>query len=224
MYAIDKTAAIEADNHGGFLTETGKYKGHFLRAEKLVSKNKGTHGIGFTFEDDSKRSTRFDIWTRSGSGDNLMGYKTLQAMMTVMGLRNITPAQGIVDRYDYDTKTTSKVQAEVFNDLVGKPVGLVLRSTEYEKMRDGRLTGETGWRLELVAPFRPADEFTSSEIMLSHTKALKLPALIATLADRPLKARPMAAPRPDDGYGGAIPFGHPAASGFDGGDDSSIPF
>ena len=156
MYAIDKQAAIEADNHGGFLAETGKYKGHFTRAEKLISKNKGTHGIGFTFEDESKRTTRFDIWTRSGSGDNLMGYKTLQAMMTVMGLRNITPAQGIVDRYDYDTKTTSKVQAEVFNDLVGKPVGLVLRSTEYEKMRDGRLTGETGWRLELVAPFRAA--------------------------------------------------------------------
>lgn len=224
MYSIDKQAAIEADNHGGYLAETGKYKGQFTRAEKLISKNKGTHGVGFTFEDESKRTTRFDIWTRKGSGENLMGYNALQAIITVMGLRGITPSPGIVDRYNYDTKATDKVQAEVFTELVGKPVGLVLRSTEYEKMRDGHLTGETGWRLELLAPFRAADEFTSSEIMLGHTKAVKLPALIATLADRPLKARPAPVARSDDGYGGSIPAGHPAASGFEPDDGSDIPF
>ena len=224
MYAIDKQAAIEADNHGGYLSETGKYKGQFIRAEKLVSKNKGTHGIGFTFEAEDKRTTRLDIWTLDASNKPLMGYKTLQAIMTVMGLKELKPGTGEVDRYDFDTKKTSKVQAEVFPALVGTPVGLVLRNTEYEKMRDGRLTGETGWRLELVAPFRAEDEFTSSEIMLRHTKPEKLASLVAMLSDRPLKARPAAVSRQADGYSSGIPNGHPAASsGFDDMDDD-IPF
>lgn len=219
MYTIDKQAAIAADNHGGYLTETGKYKGRFTRAEKLVSKAKGTHGVGFTFESEDKRTTRFDLWTRKGSGENLSGYESLQAIMTVMGIHELRPEAGEVDRYDYDTKKHIKTQADVFPALVGKPVGLVLRSTEYEKMRDGYLTGETGWRLELVAPFRAADEFTSSEIMLRHTKPVKLASVIATLADKPLKARPAAAQRPADGYGAEVPAGHPASSGFDGIDD-----
>ena len=222
MYSIDKQAAIEADNHGGFLAETGKYKGHFLRAEKLVSKNKGTHGIGFTFEDESKRTTRFDIWTRNASGGNLMGYNMLQAMMTVMGLHNITPVEGVVDRYDFDAKKTVKASAEIFQELMGKPIGMVLRNTEYEKMREGVLTGETGWRLEPVAPFRAADEFTSSEIMLKHTRPAKLPQLLSTLADRPLKVRPAAAAPQYDGYG-QQPSAPRAGSGF-ADDGSDIPF
>ena len=151
----------------------------------------------------------------------MSGYESLQAIMTVMGIHELKPEAGVVDRYDYETKKNVKAQADVFPALVGKPVGLVLRSTEYEKMRDGYLTGETGWRLELVAPFRAEDEFTSSEIMLRHTKPAKLAALVATLADRPLKTRAAAAHRPVDDYGTGIPAGHPAASsGFiDMGDD-----
>lgn len=224
MYQLDAQAARESDNFGSYLSDTGKYKGKFTRAEKLVSKNKGTHGVGLTFESDGKQTTRFDLWTMRPDGTQLMGFKALQALMTVMRLRGIKPAPGTVDRYNYDTKATDKVQAEVFPELVGPAVGLVLRNTEYEKMRDGVLTGETGWRLELVAPFSAEDEFTASEILDRKTSPTKLASLMATLADRPLKNRPAApAARNGDGYGHP-PSGHPAASGFDDGDDSGIPF
>lgn len=48
MYQIDPNAAREADNISSFLSETGKYKGKFLRAENITSSKKGTHGVGFT--------------------------------------------------------------------------------------------------------------------------------------------------------------------------------
>ncbi len=220
MYALDTTAARESDNFGSYLNETGKYIGQFIRAEKLVSKNKGTHGIGFTFESESKQTTRFDVWTMKPNNEHLMGFKTLQAILTVMRLRGIKPVQGTVERYNYDTKATEKVQAEVFPELMGKPVGLVLRSTEYEKMRDGQLTGETGWRLELVAPFDPQGEFTASEILDKKTSPVKLAALMATLADRPLKTRQSSQ---RDEYG-APPAEHPASSGFSDPDMDDIPF
>lgn len=224
MYALDQTAAREADSFGSYLTETGKYIGTFTRAEKLISKNKGTHGIGFTFES-SGQTTRFDVWTMNAQNEHLSGYKTINAIMACMSLRGIRPVPGQVDRYNWDTQQKETVQAEVFPDLVGKPVGLVLQKTEYEKMRDGHKTGETGWRLELVAPFRAADEFTASEILDRKTKPEKLAAIIAVLSDRPLKSRPAQQSRAHDDVNAQAQHAttRSAGSGFEDMDDD-VPF
>lgn len=222
MYTIDATAAREAENFSNFLSETGKYKGKFIRAEKLVSSNKGTHGIGFIFESDSKQTTRFDIWTMNAQGEHLMGFKTLSAIMACLKLKTLAVGTGPVERYDYDTKQRYTVQAEIFPDLLNKPIGLVLVNTEYEKMRENKKTGETGWRLELVAPFEAATEFTAAEIMDRATQPNKLAAIVSMLADRPLKNKP--APRQaSHSYEAAPPAGHPANGGFDL-PDEDIPF
>jgi hypothetical protein len=223
MYTIDPTAAREAENFSSFLSETGKYKGKFIRAEKLVSSNKGTHGIGFTFESDSKQTTRFDLWTMNAQGEHLMGFKTLSAIMACLKLKNLAVGTGPVERYDYDTKQRNTVQAEIFPDLLNKPVGLVLVNTEYEKMREGHKTGETGWRLELVAPFEAATEFTAAEIMDRATQPKKLAAIVATLTDRPLKNKPAQRQQAPARYDDAPPVGHPANGGFSAPDDD-IPF
>lgn len=213
MYTIDATAAREAENFSNFLSETGKYKGKFIRAEKLISSAKGTHGIGFTFEADNKQTTRFDIWTMNAQGEHLMGFKTLSAIMACLKLKTLAVGTGPVERYDYDTKQRHTVQTEIFPDLLNKPIGLVLANTEYEKMREGKKTGETGWRLELVAPFEAATEFTAAEIMDRATQPKKLAAIVSMLADRPLKNKP--APRQNSyGYEDAPPAGHLASGGF----------
>lgn len=222
MYTIDATAAREAENFSNFLSETGKYKGKFIRAEKLVSSNKGTHGIGFTFESDSKQTTRFDIWTMNAQGEHLMGFKTLSAIMACLKLNTLAVGTGPVERYDYDTKQRYTVQAEIFPDLLNKPIGLVLVNTEYEKMRENKKTGETGWRLELVAPFEAATEFTAAEIMDRATQPKKLAAIVSMLADRPLKNKP-APLQASHSYEAAPPAGHPASGGFDS-PDEDIPF
>ena len=221
MYALDQQAAREADQIGSYLNETGKYKGQSTRAEKLVSKQKGTHGVGFTFEAEDKRTTRFDVWTINGQGEHLPGYKFVNALLACLKVRQVTEANAKVDRYNWDTKQTDKVDAVVFPELTDKPVGLVLRNTEYEKMRDGALTGETGWRLEPLVPFEAAGEFTSSEILDRKTKPEKLAAVMAMLTDRPLKARSSPAPRAAADRQSPAPQSH--GSGFDDMDDS-IPF
>lgn len=216
MYKLDTQAARDADQFGNYLNESGKYIGKFTRAEKLVSQGKGTHGIGFTFEDQSKRTTRFDLWTVKANGEHIQGYKYLNAIMTVLKLRELSERPATVDRYDYEAKQMTKVQADVFPDLMDKPIGIILRNTEYAKVRDGRETGETGWRLELVAPFDANTEFTAGEILDKKTKPEKLTAILAMLQDRPMKARPLAtAPSPSTPSGGGgfndmdddIPFG-----------------
>lgn len=216
MYKFDAATAAEADNISAYLDETGKYKGKFIRAEKLISSNKGTHGIGFTFEDESKRTARFDLWTVDNMGKQLMGYKSLQAILAVLRFpagRDLKIMQATVDRYNFDTRQTEKVQAETFPDLINRPIGLVMRNTEYAKMREGHETGETGWRLELVVPFQADTELTASEIVGNKTQPQKLASIIATLADRPLKAKPGSSAQRSDA--GGPPPGHPASGGFD---------
>lgn len=187
MYALDAKAAKEADQIGGYLKETGKYAGKFTRAEKLISSAKGTHGVGFTFVADSGQSTRFDIWTMKADEEKLSGYNQLMAIMTCMKVRDLTVKTAQVDRYDYDAKQPYKENAEVFAELTDKPIGLLLRSTEYEKMRDGQKTGENGWRLELFAPFEAATGFTAGEIIDKKKAPEQLAKMEAALTDRPLK-------------------------------------
>ena len=86
-------------------------------------------------------------------------------------------------------------------------------------MKDGRKTGETGWRLELVVPFEAATEFTSSEILGRATKAEKLAVIVSTLEDRPLRTRPAAA---SHSQGGGDDFSYGGGGSSVGEDD--IPF
>lgn len=222
MYQLNTNAAREAENISNYLSETGKYKGKFIRAEKLISGNKGTHGVGFTFESDSKQTTRFDIWTMSAQNEQLMGYKAINAIMACMKLKTLSIGRAEVERTDWDTKQKYKEEAEVFPELLDKPIGLVLVNTEYEKMRDGQKTGETGWRLELVAPFEASTEFTASEILDRATQPKKLASIVALLADRPMRNRPAQRQAPG-GHHDAPPAGHPANGGFSSPDDD-IPF
>lgn len=221
MYQFNASTAAEADNISAYLDETGKYKGKFTRAEKLVSTNKGTHGIGLTFEDESKRTCRFDLWTIDRDNKPLMGFKSVQAILAVLRFpagRDLKVVQAQVDRYDYDTRQTNKVMADTFPDLINRPIGLVMRNTEYAKMRDGHLTGETGWRLELVVPYQADTELTASEVVGNKTQPQKLASIIATLADRPMKTKPAGGAQRGDG---GPPAGHPAnGGGFDSFDDA----
>lgn len=198
MYKLDTQSAIDADKFSQYLDKNGQYIGKFTRAEKLISKAKGTHGIGFTFEAQDGGGTRFDVWTMDKDGKKLSGFNLVNAIMTCLSLRDLPESTATIERYNWETKKTDKVQAQVFADLVGKPIGVVLRSTEYEKMKNNQLTGEYAWRLELVAPYRAADSFTASEILTKKTKAEKLESIMATLKDKPVKDKPAAAQRAPD--------------------------
>jgi len=218
MYQHDPQAAAEADNIGMYLTDSGKYIGKFTRAEKLQSPRTGAHGVGFTFEANGQ-SCRFDLWTmKADQSEKYGGYRQLQAIMTCMGLTNLNNIQtGQVERYNFNTRQQEKVQAPIFPDLLGKPIGLVLQKREYKKYQDGYETDETAWRLEFFQAFRAGDGFTASEITARALESKKLAKTLETLKDRPLDGKAPAAPR------ATPPAPAPASAGFDD-DDDQIPF
>lgn len=187
MYTLDVNSAKKADTIGAYISETGKYVGTFLRAEKLVSQSKGTHGIGFTFKAEDGRETRFDVWTMKANNEPLSGMNQINAMMACLQLRGLKESNQRVKKWDPDQNAEAVMDAICFADLMNKPIGLLLRSEEYEKMKNGVKTGETGWRMNLFACFQASTELMASEILDRKTKPEQLAKALGALADKPLK-------------------------------------
>lgn len=190
MYKLDPAAAAKADTIGAYINDTGKYVGKFTRAEKLVSATKKTDGIGFTFKADDGRETRFDIWTYNADGKPLSGLNQVNAIMACLQVRELTVISHPVRRWENNQEVT--VDGEVFPELQNKPIGLLLRSEEYEKMSNGVATGQVGKRMGLFAIFQAATELMASEILSRKTKPEQLGKVIGLLADKPLRNRPAA--------------------------------
>lgn len=209
-YTLDTKAATQADNIVSRIDQTGKYVGTLTRVEIVASKQ-GTEGVEFSFKADDGSSADFlTLWTYNAKGEALPSLKTLNAMMTVVRVKSLTPTSGQVEKWDSTSGQRGKFSATIFPELTGKHIGLLLRREEYEKQ-----DGSIGAKVNIVGCFDPESELTASEILARKTEPETLARMVAALRDKPMKnARTAhAAPASDTSAGG----------GFDDMDDD-IPF
>lgn len=207
-YTLDTKAASAADNIVSRIDQSGKYVGTLTRVEIVASKQ-GTEGVEFSFRSDDGATADFlTLWTYKASGEALPSLKTLNAMMTVVRVKSLTPTQGTVEKWDSGTGQRGKFPATIFPELTGKRIGLLLQREEYEK-RDGSV----GAKVNIVGCFDPETELTASEILARKTKPETLARMVGALRDKPMKngRAAHAAPASD------------TSSGFDDMDDD-IPF
>lgn len=181
MYALNTEAAKAADSTGNRITERGKYKGRFTRAQHIVSENTGTNGIDFDFEAENGQKARFSIYTIKADGTQIYGYKQLMAIMTVLKLRNLADPQ-IRQAKVYDFDAGQEVERDVpqFPDLLDKPIGLLFTMEEYKSGK---------WRPNLAGVFQADTELVASEILDRKTQPLTLPKMVDRLRDKPLQAQ-----------------------------------
>jgi hypothetical protein len=219
MYNIDQNAARQGDERGGRITDIGRYVGKFTRAEHVISDAKKTTGVEFAFESDDKQSATFTVWTINGKGEQIFGFKQLQAIMTVLKCRSLATTVKVVKKWDRNSQGIVNVEAEVFADLMDKPVGVLFETEDYEKYENGQPSGKVGTKLVFAGVFDPKTNLTASEILDKKVQPQKLEQNIRTLRHRPLKRVA--------GNGGTPAYsGHPNAPGNDagGGYDDDIPF
>lgn len=196
MYALNPQTARKADQTGNRITEIGKYVGTFTQAEDITAST-GTKGVALRFESNGQ-SANLSLYTRKSNGEEIMGMQALMAIMTCMRLRGIKPVAGTVKTWNRDTKQEETKSAQVFPDLCGKPIGLLLETEDYAK-NDGGL----GTRMVIAGIFQADTEFTASEILDQKTKPEQLEKMVARLHHRPVKgvkAPAAAAAKPSSGF------------------------
>jgi hypothetical protein len=209
MYALDTKAAQKADQTGNRINEIGKYVGIITQAEDITA-GTGTKGVALRF-DSNGQSANLSLYTKKADGETIMGFQTLMAIMTCLGLRNIEPKPGVVKVWDRDSNSEVQKQAQTFPDLCNKPIGFLLETEDYAKT-----DGTTGTKMVIAGVFQAKTELTATEILERKTVPTMLEKMVARLHHRPLKAprRQQSTASPAAGHGG---------SGFDDMDDD-IPF
>lgn len=181
-YNLNTQSAKKAEQIGGRIDTTGQYTGTFLRAEAVQS-SKGTDGIEFSFKADNGATADYlQLWTYNASGEELRGAQMLQAIMTCLRVKALTAKTATVEKYDRDAGAKVPVQADVYPDLMGKPIGLLIQMEEYEAKDHSRK-----WRPVIWGCYEATSGMTATEILDKATKAERLAELLPRLADKPLK-------------------------------------
>jgi hypothetical protein len=184
MYALDTEAAKAADSTGSRISERGKYKGQFTRAQHIVA-DSGTKGIDFDFTADNGQKARFSVYTVKSDGTKIYGLKQLMAIMTVLKLRNLAdPVNTPAKIYDYDQSKEVDAIVPQFAELLNKPIGLLLTMEEYKPGK---------WRPNLSGIFQAETELVASEILDRKTHPQTLAKMVERLQDKPMKATQPAA-------------------------------
>ncbi|MDA3876115.1 MAG: hypothetical protein PF483_03390 [Halothiobacillus sp.] len=182
-YTLNTEAAKGADTMNGRIDETGKYIGVFTRAESVES-NKGTVGIDLSFRsNDGLTADYLSLWTRNVDGKEIYGFKVLMAVMTCMKTKGLTSTPGSVEKYDQGQQKRVTVAADIYPELMDKPIGLLLQKEEYIK-KDNTI----GTKMNIVGAFDPSTEMTASEILDRKTKPELLERMVAGLKDKILPA------------------------------------
>jgi hypothetical protein len=205
-YNLDTSAAKKADQFNARIEQTGIYKGVFTRAEEVTSKN-GAKGIDLSFKADTGESADYlTIWTHGRDGSEIRGFNLLMAIMTCLRVKAMEAKVGTIEKYNQDSKTREQVSVPLFNDLMNKPIGLLIQMEEYEKTAGG-----TAWKPAIFSVC-DKDGFVATEILGKSTKAETFDKMAVTVKDRPLKGAKLASSANTSGSS-TDPF-----------DDQEIPF
>ena len=176
-YSLVAAEARESDEQFSKITETGAYTGTFAQAMHIEAKT-GASGIEFNFIDDAGASCRFSLYTESSDGTKIFGHNMLMAVMACMKIREISPVKMMHDIYNYDTKTQVKQNVEMYQQLIGIPIGVVLQSENYMH------NGEQKTRMNAVRFFNARTRQTASEVLDSVETPKKLDSLLSKLKDK----------------------------------------
>lgn len=208
MLKLNSQLAKDADNINAGIKETGKYVGTITRAEKLVSKDKGTVGLGLSIKtDDGLSADYLDIWHTRGDGSELSGLKTVNAILCCTKTMEAQEGPITVERWDNTAGKREKTSASGYPGLMGKKVGVLLQ----KQLETNNRTGKDVERVGIFAVFNAETELTASEMYAKKTNPERLAQMLTTLMARPVKdnRKKVAASTSSDDFGHAgadVPF------------------
>ncbi len=183
-YSLDPNMARQADEKSGRIEETGAFTGRIKYAIATKSTG-GAEGIELHFESSDRRDARVTVWTYKKDGSvNDSGMRLINAIMTCVMTKQLTPTEGNADVYDFATSSRVSKRVTLFPELQ-KPVGIVFQLAPEEYRKNGEI--RVANRLEIYAAYNSQTGMTASEILTKAAAAEKLQHMLSTVKDKPLK-------------------------------------
>ncbi len=132
----------ESAGAAAYINETGKYVGQILQAEYVISSNKGTKGIEFTFQaaDGAKANYLTAYYEKSDGSQINMGWNMINAIMGCTKTKGLTMV----------SVAGANGAINIAPELANKPIGLVLQKTLKTK-QDGSDTYSFDIRMPFIA-------------------------------------------------------------------------
>ena len=181
-YSFDKQAALDANSGGKRIKDAGAYLGKFKYAWGETNQN-GTESVQLHFvADNGQEAGPLALYTFNQKGEKLPAYNTLNAIMTVLRVPNLTPVKAQVELYDFDSRSMVSKTKDTFQQLMGKPIGLVLQREEYQ--------GQSGLKecLIVVGCYEAATSYMADEIINKVALPVALDRMKRWLEAHPVKA------------------------------------
>lgn len=242
MYTLDTKAAQQADISGGRITESGEYVGVIKKAWEETFPS-GAKAVKINFETaQNEYASELMLFVIGKDGSQLSGLNMVNAILVCVDVQQMQPVPGKVDLYDRDIGQVVPKDKMVFNELEGKPIGLLLQKSE-KKDQDGYLVttrnGETFYEINIFGVFEASTGRTSTEKLKRVARAVQKDKRLEYLNKNPIRKVKNAKTKPsgiaplseyqNQQQNGAPQFGDPGYSNYPeaGGGyehDDSIPF
>ena len=239
MYSLDTNAAMQADVTGGRITESGEYVGKITAAWEETF-DSGAKAVKINFETEREEYAKeLAMFVIGKDGSQLHGLNTVNAIMMCTEVRGMNPVQGRVDLYDRNIGKIVPQEKMVLNELVGKPIGLLLQQSEKTDKEGYLVTSKDGsafYEMKIFGVFEAATGRTATEKVNRIARASDKDKRVEYLKKNPVRKEKGAkikqqtggiAPLPEYQNGGqqngAPQFGDPGYANSQGYDDS-IPF
>lgn len=182
QFVLNTESAKQADSSNR-IEEAGKYVGTIKSMEFITAKS-GTTGFDIEFETDNKESASFTIWTEKSDGTTLSGVHKINALLTCVGARGLTPTNQQLEKYDFDLKERVMKNCVVAPEVAGKRVGLLLQRENYKND-----SGDLKYQMNFFSCFHAQSELMAKEILDRKTTPEALPRLITSLMANPVTTR-----------------------------------
>lgn len=180
-FTLDPEALGGADKNADRITESGAYIGVFKRVAQVRARDSDAAGLEWEFErTGSGGDATFTIYTKKKDGStNDSGMAQVQALMYLMGVKELKPVPGKVRGWDDESKQFVEKDGKVYPDLCNKPVGVFL-----QKELTSKKNGADSFRWNLFGQYQAETRLTVSELRDRKTKPEKFDKYLRGLKDK----------------------------------------
>jgi len=124
----------------GAIKETGFYPGTITKVYDRDSASSDAKAIHIDFVTDSGQYAVIDLWHTAGTGlttdkngRDLPAIQTINDLMVLLDIDELTAKRGLVHIYDFDLKQETEVKKMVYPDLINQSIGCVFQMVESDK-------------------------------------------------------------------------------------------